>query len=183
MSPITSPVIDTDRLSLRRFTAEDCDAAAAFLGDFDVAKMMASIAHPYGANDFLAWFAQHEAWFAAGANFPLAITLPGTGLIGAVGLHARDDGAYEFGYWIGRPHWGQGFATEAGHALLGWFAALRPEARIKASHFDENPKSGRVLTKLGFTYTGEQLALYSLARGHAVTSLAMIYMPEPQPPH
>jgi RimJ/RimL family protein N-acetyltransferase len=177
-----SPMLTTDRLTLRRFEAADCAAVVPLLGDFAVAKMLAHIPHPYAEDHFLAWMDQHAAWFEAGTHFPMAIVHEETGVVGAIGLHWREDGSFELGYWLGKPYWGQGFATEAGHALLGWFTAMRPQERVKASHFEENPASGRVLAKLGFVYTGEKLTMESLARGEAVTSLAMTYAPKEERP-
>ena len=74
-------------------------------------------------------------------------------LVGSCGLGRRASGAVEFGYWIARPHWGRGFASEAGRALIAIARALGL-TRLEASHFLDNPASGRVLEKLGFQSTG-----------------------------
>jgi RimJ/RimL family protein N-acetyltransferase len=66
-----------------------------------------------------------------------------------------------------RRHWGRGYATEAGRALL---AAARHGLRLKrlgAGHFLDNPASGRVLEKLGFKPTGKIVPHYSAGRGEA----------------
>ena len=73
----------------------------------------------------------------------------------------------ELGYWIARRHWGRGFATEAGRAVLAMARTLG-HARIAASHFLDNPASGRVLAKLGFRATGRTIRRWSCARGQAV---------------
>ena len=39
-------------------------------------------------------------------------------LVGSCGLGRRPSGAIELGYWIARPHWGRGYATEASGALI-----------------------------------------------------------------
>jgi RimJ/RimL family protein N-acetyltransferase len=78
-----------------------------------------------------------------------------------VGCH---EGRHEFGYWISRPHWGLGYATEAGEAFL---AAARHSLRLKhlsAHHFLDTPASGRVLEKLGFRSTGLIASRYSAGR-------------------
>ena len=74
-------------------------------------------------------------------------------LVGACGLGRRPSGNIELGYWIARPHWGQGFATEAGRQLVE-IAQTLGISRLEASHFVDNPASGRVLEKLGFQSTG-----------------------------
>ena len=68
------------------------------------------------------------------------------------------------GYWIGRQHWGKGFATEAGQALIDIARTLKLP-RLEASHFLDKPASGRVLEKLGFIPTGMSATRYSCARG------------------
>jgi RimJ/RimL family protein N-acetyltransferase len=84
--------------------------------------------------------------------------------VGSCGLGRRPSGAVELGYWIARAHWGKGFATEAGRALIEIARALKLP-RLEASHFLDNPASGRVLEKLGFVPTGLSVERYSCARG------------------
>jgi RimJ/RimL family protein N-acetyltransferase len=175
-------MIATPRLTLRRMEARDCAAVVAGIGAWEVARNLAQAPYPYSAADFQDWTATHDEGFASGENLPFGMADDMDTLIGGIGLHLRPDGLFELGYWIGMPHWGHGLATEAGHALLDWFRALRPEARIKSNHFKDNPASGRVLTKLGFVYTGRTLQIASLSRGCKVDSLAMIYQPTEERP-
>ena len=93
-------------------------------------------------------------------------------IVGACGLGRRPSGAVEMGYWIAQPHWGKGFATEAGRALIDIARTLKLP-RLEASHFVDNPASGRVLEKLGFIPTGISAARYSCAR--AGEAMARIY--------
>jgi RimJ/RimL family protein N-acetyltransferase len=59
------------------------------------------------------------------------------------------------GYWIGKPFWGRGFATEATKARWnGPSATGPPEALHRRRHFADNDASGQVLIKAGFLYTG-----------------------------
>jgi RimJ/RimL family protein N-acetyltransferase len=88
-------------------------------------------------------------------------------LIGSCGLGRRVSGNVELGYWIARPYWGRGYATEAGRALVAIARALGI-ARLEASHFLDNPASGRVLEKLGFQSTGLIAPRLSCARGTEV---------------
>ena len=93
-------------------------------------------------------------------------------LIGAIGAHKRGEDGFEMGYWFGRPYWGQGFATEAATAFVSEANKL---GALNAGHFVDNPASGRVLSKVGFTYTGETLAMFSLGRGESVGCKRMRY--------
>jgi RimJ/RimL family protein N-acetyltransferase len=85
-------------------------------------------------------------------------------LVGACGLGRRHSGAIELGYWIARPYWGQGFATEACLALIDIARTLRLPS-LEGSHFLDNPASGRVLEKLGFQAIGLVAPRMSCARG------------------
>ncbi|MGH6706949.1 MAG: GNAT family N-acetyltransferase, partial [Sphingomicrobium sp.] len=101
-------------------------------------------------------------------------------IVGSCGLGRRPSGAVELGYWIARPHWGQGFATEAGRALIDIARTLKLP-RLEGSHFVDNPASGRVLEKLGFVPTGLSAARYSCARGaEAVSNLYRLRLIERQ---
>ena len=74
------------------------------------------------------------------------------------------DGQHELGYWIARPYWGLGFATEAGRALVDNARQSLRLNRLVSGHFIDNPASGRVLAKLGFRPTRTELR-YSAGRG------------------
>lgn len=103
-----------------------------------------------------AWIATQADAFDRGelAAFALDMKLGGR-LIGAAGLtiHRGDDRA-ELGYWVARPEWGKGYATEAAGAMLRYgFVALGLH-RIHADCLSRNPASARVLEKLGMTFEG-----------------------------
>lgn len=83
--------------------------------------------------------------------------------LGLIGLHRAGEGAHELGYWLARDAWGQGYATEAGRAMLAAFEA-RGGGALAAGHYVDNPASGRVLEKLGFSPTGETPEQFSLGR-------------------
>jgi RimJ/RimL family protein N-acetyltransferase len=93
-------------------------------------------------------------------------------LAGACGLGRRPSGAVELGYWIARPFWGRGIATEAGRALIE-IARTLGLAQLEASHFIDNPVSARVLGKLGFQSTGLIAPRMNCARGEEVLARLM----------
>ncbi len=83
--------------------------------------------------------------------------------LGLIGLHPAAGGAHELGYWLARDAWGRGYATEAGEAMLEAFESKGGGALV-AGHYTDNPASGRVLEKLGFSPTGEAPEQFSLGR-------------------
>jgi [ribosomal protein S5]-alanine N-acetyltransferase len=76
------------------------------------------------------------------------------------------------GYWIGRPHWGQGFGTEAVAELVDRAFRMYPHDRVGAGVFKENAASQRVLAKLGFTAKGSKMVT-SRSRGGEVEAIDM----------
>ncbi|MFN3388318.1 MAG: GNAT family N-acetyltransferase, partial [Allosphingosinicella sp.] len=91
--------------------------------------------------------------------------------IGVVGLVPGGEEA-ELGYWLGRPWWGRGYATEACAALVSHaFGPLALRALVSGC-FSDNPASAAVLRKLGFAQTGEG-TLFCLAEGRELPFLQM----------
>ncbi len=153
----------TERLLLRPGWAEDAPALARAIADEAVVRNLATAPWPYDLADAEAFLAAPRD--PALPSFLITERTDGAPrLIGACGLGRRPSGAVELGYWIARAHWGQGFATEAGEALIAIACTLKLQ-RLEASHFIDNPASGRVLEKLGFAATGLSAARYSCARG------------------
>ena len=166
--PVT---IRTDRLVLRPYRLEDAPRLHALIDNWNIARMLTRVPHPYPAELAASWIATHDAERAAGQSH-FAMEADGE-LVGATGLHVEDTGDIETGYWIGEPYWGKGYATEGARAMLEYgFAQLRLE-QITAGHFVDNPASGRVLTKCGFRYTGTGQR-FSLARDALVDCREMI---------
>ncbi len=153
----------TERLLLRPGWAEDAPALVQAIADEMIVRNLSSAPWPFSLRDA-------EAHLAAPRDplLPSLLVFERTDgepvLVGSCGLGRRASGAVEFGYWIARPHWGRGFATEAGQALISIARALGLQ-RLEASHFLDNPASGRVLEKLGFQPLGMIAARFSCARG------------------
>src|SRR3989344_686326 len=148
------PQLKTERLILRAFDADDAVDTARMAGDRDVASSMLRIPHPYSEEMARTWIASLVSEFEKGESVTFAITLSDE-LIGAISLGiTREFDRAELGYWIGKPYWGQGYATEAGRAVLTYGFGELGLNRIFAYHFSRNPASGRVMQKLGMTHDG-----------------------------
>jgi RimJ/RimL family protein N-acetyltransferase len=89
--------------------------------------------------------------------------------LGMTGLYVRDGSefGYEFGYWLGKPFWGLGYATEAAHRLVSHAFVALDQGTVHAGWFYDNPASGRVLAKLGARHNGSAMR-DCRARGRAV---------------
>ena len=153
----------TARLLLRPGWAEDAPALAAAIADEMIVRNLATAPWPYSLRDAEAFLAQPGD--PAMPSFLIFARTDGApALIGSCGLGRRPSGAVEMGYWIARPHWGQGYATEASIALIDIARTLGFE-QLEGSHFVDNPASGRVLEKVGFRPLGITAPRMSCARG------------------
>jgi RimJ/RimL family protein N-acetyltransferase len=156
LMPNEQPVLHTQRLTLRPFAATDASDVQRLAGVWEVASTTLTIPHPYPDGAAEAWIGLQAEQFASGRGMVYAITLRDTGeLAGAVGLALEDVHARgELGYWVARPLWGTGIATEAARPLLAHGFETLGLNRIHAVHFGTNPASGRVMQKLGMRFEG-----------------------------
>lgn len=159
----------TERLLLRPGWAEDAEMLAQTIGDELIVRNLAEAPWPYQqshAQDFLkSWTCGNPLRFLM-----LQRTAADPRLIGGIGLEAMEDGSHELGYWIARPHWGLGYATEAGRHMIE-LAKTLGYRKLMGAHFIDNPASGAVLRKLGFRATGNRPQRYSMGRQAVVTTV------------
>ena len=156
----------TERLLLRPSWPEDAGELHKAIADEGIVRNLARAPWPYTAEDAVRSATQeHDAHFP---SFLMMLRTNGAPrLIGACGI-GNLDGEPELGYWIGRPYWGLGFATEASRAVIE-IAKTIGHKKLVASHFTDNPASGKVLRKLGFQSTGKTAQRHSNGRGIATT--------------
>ncbi|UVO54410.1 GNAT family N-acetyltransferase [Sphingomonas sp. SUN039] len=154
--------IRTENLLLRPGWTEDAPELYAAIAREEVAYTLARLPWPYTLDHARAWLDRPRA-----ADDAHLLIYERTGnaprLIGGIGL-APDGHDVELGYWIVPSHWGRGFATEAGRAVIAMARDTLRLDRLVSGHFVENPASGRVLRKLGFAATGTTDLRYCLAR-------------------
>lgn len=170
--------IQTSRLLLRPLQMSDAPDIQRLAGDRDVASTTRNIPHPYedGMAEKRIESCQQKA--DAGELINFAITRRSDGFfLGAIGLHPDSDKQQaEVGYWIGKPFWNQGYATEALQGVINQAFTHLGMDRVYAAHFTRNPSSGRVMQKAGMLHEGflaghtekwgvfEDLELYGVSR-------------------
>ncbi len=161
------PEILTPRLTLRAFRMDDAPRVRELAGEREIAANTARIPHPYEEGLAEAWIGSHAerrsrseaVVFAAQLRGDLEETSDDTlrpgELVGAVGLELDlENRQAELGYWIGKPYWGRGLATEAAGAVLRYGFEELSLNRVHAHHFAPNTASGRVLEKIGMVREG-----------------------------
>ncbi len=145
--------IQTNRLTLRAPLASDAAMIAEGLSDFAVTKWLAQVPFPYDQSLADSWLARPENRWPE-----LAMIVHNGQAIGCV-----DTKGGSIGYWLTRSAWGQGFMTEAASAMRDHYFKSTTEPFLKSGFFKDNAASQGVLTKLGFTPTGET-QLFNLAQ-------------------
>jgi len=135
---------------------------AVWLGDFEVSRNLARVPYPYGeadAEDFVAARGRH-----GDGHYSFSILRKSDDMfLGGIGLHL-DTRGYELGYWLGKPFWGVGYASEAARVVARFAFETLDVPYLRAGWFDDNPASGHVLVKLGTRHNGSQMRA-CLARG------------------
>lgn len=155
----------TPRLLLRPGWSEDAPALFAAIADEGIVRNLALAPWPYTLADAESFLAR-----ARGAREVACLIFLRDGgaprLVGGIGFGPMPGHEHlcEFGYWIARPYWGRGIATEAGRALVDNARDTLRLKRLDSGHFTDNPASGRVLAKLGFRPTGVTRPRYSAGR-------------------
>jgi RimJ/RimL family protein N-acetyltransferase len=170
------PTLETERLTLRPFLADDAFDVERLAGMREIADTTLNIPHPYPHGGAAEWIITHSLAWNAGTNATFAIVeTKGGRLVGAISLMIkREHRRAELGYWIALDRWNHGYATESSQRIIDFGFEVLELHRIEARHFLRNPASGRVMKKLGMQQEGverdwavkwdryESLAVYSI---------------------
>jgi len=145
------PTLTTDRLTLRAHTRDDFDAYAGLMGSEDARHMggpySRRVAWSIFANDNVGWLLYgYGTW---------AVDLDGD-FVGQVGAQWPERYPEpEFGWMLMPEARGQGFATEAARAAMGWIFG-NSDRNTLVSYIDpDNADSIAVATRLGGTIDTE----------------------------
>ena len=147
---MNTPTLETERLILRKFTEQDLESLFLILQDVEV-------------NRFLPWYPvktieetktfyeeRYASKYAQPQAYAYAICLKQDNVpIGYVNVDVEE--SHDFGYGLRKEFWHQGFATEAGKAVI---EQVKKDGLpyITATHDRENPRSGGVMKNVGMKY-------------------------------
>lgn len=149
--------LETERLILRRFTTEDAH------------DMFCNWASDPAVTEFLTWpthasedhtrrlLAQWEENYSRAEEYTWALQIRQTGeVIGSVSVVRLDEAIdeAELGWCIGVRWWGMGYVPEAAAAVRDYLFGAVGVNRLCAKHDVDNPKSGRVMQKIGMRIEG-----------------------------
>lgn len=143
--------LETRRLWLRWPRAADAPHLSELASEWEVARMTATLPHPYRVDDAETFIRVSREDAARGEALRFVLTdknFPRT-LLGAIGIESGDGGP-QLGYWLGRPFWGRGYASEAAAAMTDVFFLVTGGDELGAMILIENAASRAVLENLGF---------------------------------
>jgi ribosomal-protein-alanine N-acetyltransferase len=157
--PQASVVIKTSRLRLRSYRDDDLTDIVVLAGNWQVARWLSHLPHPYSEVDGREWIARVKQQHEAGRPRSFAIALKESDrLIGGAGIDGTTisgGDAEELGYWIGEPYWGRGYGREAVAAIIDYGFRVLGLQTIEAYTDPSNAPSQKVLLACGLQKAGE----------------------------
>lgn len=150
-------------------------ATVRLLNDPEVQRGTLRLPFPYTDKDARSWVRRANRDRTMGRSLGLRIVRRSDGeLLGGVGLHQLEEAAAraEVGYWLGRPYWGQGYATEAVNLVARVAFTQLGIHRIEARVYPGNVASCRVARRCGFHYEG---SLRDEARKNGVWQSTLLF--------
>ncbi len=150
-------VLETPRLRLRPLELSDASAIQKAAGAREIADTMISLPHPYPAGEAERYIIRQQYEREAGRSATFTIEQKADGwFCGLVELRDidREHLQAELSFWLAVDAWGQGYMSEAIHAVVRYGFANLGLNRLYAHHMLRNPACGRVLEKNGFKQEG-----------------------------
>jgi [ribosomal protein S5]-alanine N-acetyltransferase len=150
------PTLETPRLILRKLRMEDAEDMFEYAQDRELGLNglwlpythlqesiddLAEAVQEYAKGNFWDWAIEHRT------------DQKMIGRLGLHGYHPKDNRA-DLGYALNRKYWGQGYGTEAAHAVVKFGFEVLGLHRIGASVLPDNAGSIRILTKIGMQFEG-----------------------------
>ncbi|PIF43569.1 RimJ/RimL family protein N-acetyltransferase [Chryseobacterium sp. 52] len=143
------PGIETERLILSQLKEEDIPFVTEYLQNKIFSDLTSNIPYPYTRQHAEFWLKISKEAFENNTGYTFALRDKEGKIMGAIGLHDREDDKAELGYWMGRPFWNKGYVTEAAIALIDFGFQELECNKIYATFFLHNPASGRIMEKIG----------------------------------
>jgi RimJ/RimL family protein N-acetyltransferase len=180
---VAAPLLETERLRLRQFRADDLSASHALWCEPAVYKFISG--KPSSVEDVWKGILQTIGhWQVLGYGYWVIEDKASGRAIGNIGFgdFRRDmvpdmNDTPEAGWSLLTEYHGTGIGTEALHAMLAWGDANLPHAKTACIIAPENPASIRLAQKFGYkvvaqtTYKGDPTLLLHRDRGFAPRAL------------
>ena len=150
-----TPVLQTERLSLRAIRASDVPTIQREFGRWAIIKNMTTqCPWPYPEDGAKLWYENSvldKYKNMTGAMWAITLRTDPDQLIGVIDIR-EDVGAGHRGFWLAESSWGQGYMTEAASAVNDWVFTHTPLAELIVYNVASNVASRRVKEKSGAEY-------------------------------
>jgi len=148
------PLLHGKRVHLRALEEGDVDAIFTLFSDPEAMRYWSFPAYTERAQA-VEHLQRHTARIEDGSVVAWGIAR-NTEVIGTIALHKLDfeQGRCELGYMLGRPYWGQGYASEAIPLAIDHAFNTIDLRRLEADIDPRNTASQKLLERLGFQQEG-----------------------------
>ncbi|RCW76962.1 GNAT family N-acetyltransferase [Saliterribacillus persicus] len=150
------PILETERLILRKITPDDANSILSYLSDEEVMKYYGL--EPFNTiNDALDEISWYQSIHTNSTGIRWGITLKEKGIvIGSCGFHNINPQHFrtEIGFELSKEQWRKGIAVEAVEAILSYGFEYMNFQRIEALIEPPNIPSQKLVEKLGFIREG-----------------------------
>lgn len=152
-------VIETDRLILRLPEESDAQDITDNINNKEVVKWLSVVPYPYGKKDALEFISSchKNAKAKKVTNYNFVIELKSEHkVIGGASIMDIDFNVNkaELGCWLGEKYWRQHYMEEAFRAMINYAFSTLKLNKLYGTAFDSNPRSPKMLEKLGFRKEG-----------------------------
>ena len=155
MKSMMFPLLKSNRLILNELQYDDVENIVRFVRDEELSSMTLNIPFPYSKSDATSWITRSRISFKEKSKIPFAIRYLDGNLIGSIALHLNQRfNRANVGYWIGKPYWNQGIASEALTLVLDYAFNKLKLNKIIGQHLLANSSSGKVMIKNGMIKEG-----------------------------
>jgi RimJ/RimL family protein N-acetyltransferase len=149
-------LLETERLILREFTADDLQSVVELDSDPDVMRFIASGKPTPRKIIEQSTLPKYLEYHRSGSGFGYWVVIEKSSGDFMGWFHLRpnrnDQSVVELGYRLGKKYWGRGYATEGSKALIQYgFDRLNLE-QIFAHAIQNNAPSIRVMEKIGMRF-------------------------------
>jgi ribosomal-protein-alanine N-acetyltransferase len=149
--------LTTERLGLRRFTADDLEFLVELYADPDVTRHLGGLRDRASTREllhtrFLRYYDEHPGLGIWMTVERATATPVGFHLLN----HIQGETIIQVGYALVKPAWGRGYAREMAHAVLRYGFVDLGLPRISGMTTRANHASQRVLEKIGLHRNGER---------------------------
>ena len=145
------PIIETERLILRPITLDDAEACFSWNSDDRVAKYM-SYPRCTDISQTIDWI---KSTLTDEQEWNWAFVLKAENKVigtGGIGPNKFMEGYWGIGYNLHYDYWHKGYCTEAMRAIVDFAHNELGVNKICSDHAIENPRSGKVMEKLGLKF-------------------------------